>query len=490
MSKTAITPTREENFPEWYQQVVKASDIAETSDVRGCMVIKPWGFGIWENLKKELDNRIKSSGVENAYFPLFIPLSYLEKEAKHVDGFAKECAVVTHHRLEEKNGKLVPTGKLEEPLIVRPTSETIIGESFSKWVKSYRDLPLRINQWANVVRWEMRPRLFLRTAEFLWQEGHTVHESEEDAMWQVEDALRIYKEVIEDILAIPVVIGEKSEAERFPGAIKTYSLEAMMQDGKALQAGTSHYLGTNFSKAANIKFLNKEGEHKLAHTTSWGVSTRLIGALIMTHSDDDGLRLPPKIAPKQAVILPVIPKEKHKEQVLNYVNLVKEKLSNTSISFCVDDRDLRGGEKNWQWIKKGIPLRLEIGPRDVEANNVMLARRDTGEKIKVSIDDLVNTSNQILEEMQSNYFNQAKEKLDSNTNKEITNLEEFKDFFKNNQGFVQAPWSEDEKEIEKILKPLKITVRCLPSEAKLKPNTKCIFSSKPAKSIAIFAKAY
>ena len=488
MAKTAITPTREENFPEWYQQVVKASDIAETSDVRGCMVIKPWGFGIWENLKSELDKRIKASGVENAYFPLFIPLSYLEKEAKHVDGFAKECAVVTHHRLEEKDGKLIPTGKLEEPLIVRPTSETIIGESFSKWVKSYRDLPLRINQWANVVRWEMRPRLFLRTAEFLWQEGHTVHENLDDAMLQVEDALRIYKEVIEDILAVPVIIGEKSEAERFPGAIKTYSLEAMMQDGKALQAGTSHYLGTNFSEAANIKFLNKEGEHVLAHTTSWGVSTRLIGALIMTHSDDDGLRLPPKIAPKQAVILPVIPKEKHREEVLKYTDTVKEKLSGTNISFTIDNRDIRGGDKKWQWVKRGIPLILEIGPRDIESNNVMIARRDTGEKIKVSIDDLQDTCVKLLEEIQNNYFKQAKARLESNTVKDISSLEEFKNYFSKNTGFVQAPWSEDEKEIEKILKPLKITVRCLPRGIKAQGN--CIFTSKPAKSVAIFAKAY
>ncbi|MFN4175230.1 MAG: aminoacyl--tRNA ligase-related protein, partial [Parachlamydiaceae bacterium] len=314
--KTAITPTRREDFPEWYQQVIKASKMAENSPVRGCMVIMPWGYGVWEHIQKILDKKIKETGHENAYFPLFIPLSYLEKEAKHVEGFAKECAVVTHHRLEEKEGKLVPTGELEEPLIVRPTSETIIGESFSRWIESWRDLPLLINQWANVVRWEMRPRIFLRTAEFLWQEGHTVHATEKEAREETLKMLEVYRSVVEDHLAIPVILGEKSEGERFPGADSTYTLEAMMQDRKALQGGTSHYLGQNFAKGSNIRFTNKEGELQYAYTTSWGVTTRLIGAMIMTHGDDDGLRLPPFVAPKQVIIIPVIPKPELEEAIL------------------------------------------------------------------------------------------------------------------------------------------------------------------------------
>lgn len=490
--KTAITPTREENFPEWYQQVVKAADIAENSPVRGCMVIKPWGYGIWELLQRELDNRIKASGVENAYFPLFIPLSFLEKEAAHVDGFAKECAVVTHHRLELINGKLVPTGELEEPLIVRPTSETIIGESFSKWVQSYRDLPLRINQWANVVRWEMRPRLFLRTAEFLWQEGHTVHADKEDAMWQVEDALRIYKEVIEDILAIPVVIGEKSEGERFPGALNTYSLEAMMQDGKALQAGTSHYLGTNFAEASNIKFLNDQGNLELAHTTSWGVSTRLIGALIMTHSDDDGLRVPPKVAPKQAVILPVIPKAELASEVMQYVELVEKTLTeaNPNLRIHTDKRDIRGGDKNWQWIKKGIPLRIEAGPRDATAKSVMIHRRDTGEKISVSLDNLAQTVQTLLIDIQKSYFDSAKVFLAKNTLTSIKTLEEFNAYFnQENSHWVKAHWSGDEVETQKILAPLKVTIRCLPRDSQGLAG-KCVITGKETTKVAIFAKAY
>lgn len=491
--KTAISPTRAENFPEWYQQVVKAADIAENSPVRGCMVIKPWGYGIWELLQRELDDRIKASGVDNAYFPLFIPLSFLEKEAAHVDGFAKECAVVTHHRLELKDGKLVPTGELEEPLIVRPTSETIIGDSFSKWVKSYRDLPLRINQWANVVRWEMRPRLFLRTAEFLWQEGHTVHADKADAMWQVEDALRIYKEVIEDILAIPVVIGEKSDGERFPGAVNTYSLEAMMQDGKALQAGTSHYLGTNFADASNIKYLDDTGNLQLAHTTSWGVSTRLIGALIMSHSDDDGLRVPPKVAPKQAVILPVIPKAELSAEVLQYADLVEKRLrqADSSLRLHTDKRDLRGGDKNWQWIKKGIPLRIEVGPRDAASKSVMLHRRDNGEKIQVALENLPDIVKKCLEEIQKSYFNSAKDFLNKNTKTDIRNVSEFSQYFNSTSDthWVKAHWSGDEAETEKVLGPLKVTIRCLPRDSQGVAG-KCVITGKETSKVAIFAKAY
>ena len=319
---SAISPRRAEDYPEWYQQVIKASDMAEMSVVRGCMVIKPWGYGIWENIQRHLDRMIKATGHSNAYFPLFIPLSFLEKEAAHVEGFAKECAVVTHHRLEARDGKLIPAGELEEPVVVRPTSETIIGESFARWVQSYRDLPLLINQWANVVRWEMRTRIFLRTAEFLWQEGHTAHASEKEAVEETFTMLNVYADLVENYLAIPVIKGEKIPEERFPGAVDTYCIEAMMQDRKALQAGTSHYLGQNFAKASKISFLNQAGESEFAYTTSWGVSTRLIGGVIMTHSDDDGLRLPPKIAPKHVVIIPVVPKPEVESAVYEYAEKV------------------------------------------------------------------------------------------------------------------------------------------------------------------------
>jgi len=325
-SQSAISPTRQQDYPEWYQQVVKAGDLAETSAVRGCMVIKPWGYGIWENLQRQLDRRIKETGHQNAYFPLFIPLSFFEKEASHVQGFAKECAIVTHHRLEEKNGKLVPTGPLEEPLIVRPTSETIIGDSFSKWVQSYRDLPVLINQWCNVVRWEMRTRLFLRTSEFLWQEGHTAHATESEALEETRLMHEVYREFMENVLGLAVIPGEKTEGERFPGAVNTYTVEAMVQDRKAIQAGTSHYLGQNFAKASDIKFVNEAGNFEHAYTTSWGVSTRLIGALIMTHSDDDGLRLPPKVAPSHVVILPIIPKPELAGKVTEFAKNLVAKL--------------------------------------------------------------------------------------------------------------------------------------------------------------------
>ena len=331
MSKHAITPTRSEDYPEWYQQVVKAADLAETSPVRGCMVIKPWGYAIWENIQRDLDRRFKETGHKNAYFPLFIPKSYLQKEAEHVDGFAKECAVVTHSRLEvDADGVLQPAGKLEEPLIVRPTSETIIGELFSKWVKSYRDLPLLINQWANVVRWEMRTRLFLRTAEFLWQEGHTVHATAEEALEETLQMLAVYADFARNVMAMPVITGEKTAAERFPGAVATYAIEAMMQDRKALQAGTSHFLGQNFAKSSDIRFLSAEGTETFAWTTSWGVSTRLIGGLIMTHSDDDGLVLPPRVAPAHVVIIPVTPKEASRAEVLRYCHEFKQDIINFS----------------------------------------------------------------------------------------------------------------------------------------------------------------
>jgi len=387
-AKTAISPTREENYPEWYQQVVRAAELAENSDVRGCMVIKPWGYALWENIRTALDGYFKATGHVNAYFPLFIPLSYLEKEAEHVEGFAKECAVVTHHRLEAgPNGKLIPAGELEEPLVVRPTSETIIGATYAKWVQSYRDLPILINQWANVVRWEMRTRLFLRTAEFLWQEGHTVHETSAEAWEETVKMLNVYKQFAEEYMAMPVLIGEKTAGERFPGAVNTLCIEAMMQDCKALQAGTSHFLGQNFARASGIKFQSREGREEIAWTTSWGVSTRLIGGMIMTHADDDGMVMPPRLAPSHVVILPIIRKEEEREKIMQYCNetaamLRAQTYAGRPVDVIVDGRDINAGEKGWSWVKKGIPLRVEIGPRDMENGAVYVARRDKSAKEK------------------------------------------------------------------------------------------------------------
>jgi prolyl-tRNA synthetase len=501
--ETAINPTRVQDYPEWYQQVIKAADLAESSPVRGCMVIKPWGWGVWENIQRELDKRIKDTGHENAYFPLFIPISFLEKEASHVQGFAKECAVVTHHRLEAKDGKLVPTAPLDEPLVVRPTSETIIGDSFSKWVQSYRDLPLLINQWANVVRWEMRPRMFLRTAEFLWQEGHTAHADENDARIETMKMLEVYREFAENILAMPVLAGEKTPGERFPGAVNTYCIEAMMQDRKALQAGTSHYLGQNFAHASEIKFTNEAGELVYAHTTSWGVSTRLIGGMIMTHADDDGLRVPPKVAPKHVVILPVTPKPESEAAVRSFCDKLSASLrgiryGERDLAVHVDTRDLRGGEKNWQWIKKGIPLRIEVGPRDVESGNCVLYRRDKGhkEKIVMKADDVPSRIVEILNEMQANYLSQARAFRDQYTYSHIKNFEEFKAFFtpKNSEkpeihgGFVKAKWCGDPAS-EAMLAELKVTIRCLPFEQSGTQGA-CVLTGKPATIDAIFAKAY
>lgn len=501
--QTAITPTREQDYPEWYQQVVKAADLAENSPVRGCMVIKPWGYGIWENIQKQLDERIKRTGHQNAYFPLLIPLSFLEKEAAHVEGFAKECAVVTHHRLELKNGKLIPTGELEEPLIIRPTSETIIGESFSRWIESYRDLPLLINQWANVMRWEMRPRVFLRTAEFLWQEGHTAHASEQEAIEETLKMLEVYREVMEDILAIPVVLGEKSPGERFPGAVSTYTLEAMMQDRKALQGCTSHYLGQNFAKASNIRFSNKDGQMQYAFTTSWGMTTRLIGALVMCHGDDDGMRLPPRIAQKQIVILPIIPKPECEEQVFAYAEEIAKRLQQHQfygqpISVIIDKRDKRGGEKNWEWIKKGVPLRIEVGPRDIEGKEMMVSRRDKPhkEKIKISLENIVDETLKMLEEIQNNYFTQAKHYREANIRTDITTFEQLKEFFtvKNSDkpeihgGFVVAKWCGD-VETEKMLEELKVSIRCLPLKQS-GTEGKCILTGRRAVIDVILAKSY
>ena len=501
--QTAISPTRAEDYPEWYQQVIKAADMAENSVVRGCMVIKPWGYGIWENIQRQLDDRIKATGHENAYFPLFIPLSFLEKEAAHVEGFAKECAVVTHHRLEEKDGKLVPTGELEEPLIVRPTSETIIGESFSRWIESYRDLPLLINQWANVVRWEMRTRLFLRTTEFLWQEGHTVHATEAEAREETLKMLEVYRTFLEDCLAIPVIVGEKSPGERFPGAVSTYTLETMMQDKKALQAGTSHYLGQNFAKASNIRFSDQEGKVQYAYTTSWGTTTRMIGCLIMCHSDDDGLRLPPRIAPKHVVILPVVPKPELEKQILDYSERIAKQLRRVdyggqTLQVLVDKRDKRGGEKNWDWIKKGVPIRIEVGPRDLEGNSVMMCRRDKPhkDKLKVGFDQLSSEVLSTLGQIQANYYETAKKFRDENIIKNLTTFDEMKGYFtpKNRDkpeihgGFVAAKWCGD-SDTEKMLEEIKVTIRCMPLNQS-GTEGKCILTGRPATLDAIFAKSY
>jgi prolyl-tRNA synthetase len=502
--RTAITPTRSEDYPEWYQQVIKAADLAENSPVRGCMVIKPWGYGIWENMQRILDGMFKEAGHKNAYFPLFIPLSFLEKEAKHIEGFAKECAVVTHHRLEQgPEGDLIPASPLQEPLVIRPTSETIIGEMFSKWVKSYRDLPLLINQWANVVRWEMRTRLFLRTTEFLWQEGHTCHTTAEEAEEETFKMLNIYAEFAEKYMAMPVIKGEKTESERFPGAIATYSIEAMMQDRKALQSGTSHFLGQSFSKASNIKFLNSSGNEEFAWTTSWGVSTRLIGAIVMMHSDDDGLILPPKLAPSQIVILPIMPKPESKERILQYCYQLASELRDISynglpISTEIDDRDLRGGEKFWHWIKKGVPIRVEIGPSELENDSVSFGRRDKEHKERVTSAkrEFLATLVKELDDIQNSLYQKARDFREKNLVK-IDSKEDFYEFFtpKNSEkpeihgGFAYSHWSGDSEEEEQVKSDLNVTIRGIPFGGD-EEQGECVISGKPSRKRVVFAKAY
>jgi len=503
-TQTAIQPTRQENYPEWYQAVIKAADLAEHSPVRGCMVIKPWGYAIWENMQQILDKMFKDTGHQNAYFPLFIPLSFLEKEAAHVEGFAKECAVVTHHRLEMgKDGKLVPAGPLEEPLIVRPTSETIIGEMFSKWVESYRDLPLLINQWANVVRWEMRTRMFLRTAEFLWQEGHTAHSTEQEAKEETERMLGVYEHFVQNCLAIPVITGEKTPSERFPGAVATYSIETMTQDRKALQGGTSHFLGQNFAKASEIRFRDAVGETQYAWTTSWGMTTRLIGALVMAHSDDDGLVLPPRVASSHIVLLPVIHKEETKASVMEYCHALAGQLRHLNyhgrpLTVTIDEREMRGGDKTWSWIKKGVPIRIEVGPRDIAADKLPLARRDKGHKDiqQVSREELLKTVLSILDEIQNGMYQRALDFRNSHI-KKIDTKEEFYAFFtpKNAEnpeihgGFALAHWCGDLDVEEQIKKDLSVTVRCIPNNSPLEEG-KCPISGKPSKQRVIYAKAY
>jgi prolyl-tRNA synthetase len=496
MTKTAIKPTRKENYPEWYQEVLKAADLAEHAPVRGCMVIKPWGYAIWENMQKILDAKFKETGHQNAYFPLFIPLSFLEKEAQHVEGFAKECAVVTHHRLEKgKDGKLVPAGELEEPLIVRPTSETIIGEMFAKWIRSYRDLPLLINQWANIVRWEMRTRLFLRTTEFLWQEGHTAHATAEEAIEETMRMLKIYEEFNHKTLAIPVITGEKTPSERFPGAVATYTIEAMMQDGKALQGGTSHFLGQNFAKASEIKFQDAEGAESFAWTTSWGTTTRLIGSLVMTHSDDDGLVLPPKIAPAHIVIVPVIHKEESRSEVMGYCHSLAGELRHVlydgkPLSVIVDERDMRGGDKVWSWIKKGVPLRLEIGPRDIAGDQLMIARRDKPhrETVTLSRGHFVAKVSDLLDEIQNSLYEKAVAFREAHTHK-IDTKEEFYRFFEKEEGFAYSHWCGEPDVEEQVKKDLAVTIRCIPMDWQ-SDEGKCVITGKKSRRRVLYAKAY
>ncbi|MDY6793103.1 MAG: proline--tRNA ligase [Thermodesulfobacteriota bacterium] len=502
-TKTAIAPTRSEDYSEWYQQVIKASDLAERSPVRGCMVIKPWGYALWENIMHALDDMFKSTGVRNAYFPLFIPLSFLEKEAEHVEGFAKECAVVTHHRLEKgSEDSLQPAGRLTEPLVVRPTSETIIGDSFSKWISSYRDLPVLINQWANVVRWEMRTRLFLRTSEFLWQEGHTAHATKEEALERTQMMLDVYATHAEEYLAMPVIRGRKSAAERFPGAIDTLCIEAMMQDRKALQAGTSHFLGQNFAKASAIRFQSAKETEEYAWTTSWGSSTRLIGGLIMTHGDDDGIILPPKIASSHVVLLPIIRKDKDRQKVMEYTQSLSTELKdikydNRRIEVEIDDRDI-GGARGWDWIKKGIPLRVEIGPRDISDHSVFVGRRDKGHRDKESIkrNQFVGEIKNILDEIQNNLFTRALSFKKEHTII-IDDKKKFYDYFTPESqekpeihgGFALSFWCGSAECEAKIKEDLKVTIRCIPFENDTSSG-KCICCGKSARDRVIFAKAY
>ncbi len=503
-AKTAISPTRAEDFPEWYQQVIRAADMAENSETRGCMVIKPWGYALWEHIQSQLDARFKETGHQNAYFPLLIPLSYLEKEAEHAEGFATECAVVTHHRLENEKDpetgktRLVPSGKLSEPYIIRPTSETIIGAAFSRWVESYRDLPLLINQWANVMRWEMRTRLFLRTAEFLWQEGHTAHETREEAIAETKLIHTLYGDFLRDHLAIPVIAGEKTEAERFPGAEMTFTIEAMVQDKKAIQAGTSHYLGQNFAKAQDISFTGRDGTEQHVHTTSWGVSTRLIGTLIMAHADDDGLVLPPRLAPHQIVIVPVTPKEETREAVLESCRALAETLrreqsyAGSPLRVHVDERDLGGGVKKWEWIKKGVPIRLEIGPRDLEGRKVCLQRRDQAPNEKDFIDreSFIRNASTILAEIQESLLNRLTTFRDENI-AECGSLEEFKAHWSGeNPCWMTTPWAGSREQEEELSKEHKITIRCLPNGQQEGEEAPCILTGEATKRRALWGRAY
>jgi prolyl-tRNA synthetase len=485
--------TRKEDYSKWYNEVIDRADLAEHSDVRGCMVIKPYGYAIWEKMKEVLDRKFKETGHSNAYFPLFIPKSYLSKEASHVDGFAKECAVVTHYRLknaEDGSGVIVdPEAKLEEELIVRPTSETIIWNSYRNWIQSYRDLPILINQWANVVRWEMRTRLFLRTAEFLWQEGHTAHASKEEAIAETEQMLDVYADFAENYMAMPVIKGIKSANERFAGADETYCIEALMQDKKALQAGTSHFLGQNFAKAFDVKFTDKSGKQDFVWATSWGVSTRLMGALIMTHSDDEGLVLPPLLAPIQVVIVPIYKSEEELNMIREVAGKITSTLNSKGISFKLDDDDQkRPGWKFAEYEVKGVPVRIALGPRDIANNQAEVARRDTKEKSTISLDGIEAYIENLLQEIQQNLFARAKQMRDENIT-EVNSYDEFKEVLKTKGGFILAHWDGTPETEDQIKAETQATIRCLPFDFPIEPGT-CMVTGKPSARRVLFAKAY
>ncbi|MDL2143015.1 proline--tRNA ligase [Flavobacterium tructae] len=492
MSKNLTT--RSEDYSKWYNELVVKADLAENSGVRGCMVIKPYGYAIWEKMQAELDRMFKETGHQNAYFPLFVPKSMFEAEEKNAEGFAKECAIVTHYRLKndpEKPGKLIvdPNAKLEEELIVRPTSEAIIWSTYKGWVQSYRDLPLLINQWANVVRWEMRTRLFLRTAEFLWQEGHTAHATKAEALEESEKMMHVYADFAENFMAIPVVKGLKTETERFAGADETYCIEALMQDGKALQAGTSHFLGQNFAKAFDVKFANAEGKQEHVWGTSWGVSTRLMGALIMTHSDDQGLVLPPNLAPIQVVIVPIYKTDEQLAEITAAVNELTAKLRKLKISVKYDDRTTqKPGFKFAEWELKGVPVRIAVGPKDLENGTFEVARRDTLTKEVVSNDGIVNYVNDLLEQIQVDLFNRALNYRDTHIT-EVNSFEEFKEILDEKGGFVSAHWDGTAATEEKIKDLTKATIRCIPLDAVEEAGT-CVFTGNPSSKRVLFAKAY
>jgi len=488
--------TREQDYSKWYNELVIQADLAENSGVRGCMVIKPYGYGIWEKMQAELDRMFKETGHENAYFPLFIPKSYFSKEASHVDGFAKECAVVTHYRLKnDENGKGVivdPDAKLEEELIVRPTSETIIWDTYRKWIQSYRDLPLLINQWANVVRWEMRTRLFLRTSEFLWQEGHTAHATKNEAIAEAEQMIHVYSDFVENYMAVPVIIGVKTESERFAGAIETYCIEALMQDGKALQAGTSHFLGQNFAKVAkafDVKFANKEGKQDYVWATSWGVSTRLMGALVMTHSDDNGLVLPPKLAPIQVVIIPIYRGDEEFDKVSEVALELQKELRAKGLRVKFDNRDTqKPGWKFHQYELKGVPVRIAVGPKDIANGTFEVARRDTLKKEVMLKNEVVDKVSGLMDEIQKNLFTRALDNRTEHTT-EVSNYDEFKQVLDTKGGFISAHWDGTLETEEKIKNETKATIRCIPSDVEKEEGT-CMVTGKPSRERVLFAKAY
>ena len=489
MSKK-ITP-RSEDYSLWYNDIVQNAELAENSGVRGCMVIKPYGYAIWEKMQAELDKKFKATGHVNAYFPLFIPKSYFSKEADHVDGFAKECAVVTHYRLKNSDNGIVvdEDARLEEELIVRPTSETIIWDTYRKWIQSYRDLPLLINQWANVVRWEMRTRLFLRTAEFLWQEGHTAHATKDEAIEETEKIINLYSDFAQDFMAMPVVIGSKSENERFAGALDTFTIEALMQDGKALQAGTSHFLGQNFAKAFDVKFATKDGTQEYVWATSWGVSTRLMGALIMSHSDDNGLVLPPFLAPTQVILIPVIKSNENSEQIVEKSNEIYANLKDMGVRVKIDDREnISLGFKLNDSEVKGIPMRIVIGLKEIENNSADIFYRHNMSKVHMSFDKIVDKIFESIESIQDNMINLSNEKLKNNTH-EVNSYDDFKNLIESQSGFVIAGWDGTEETEEAIKNETKATIRCIPENLDSKGVT-CIYSGKPAAHKVIFSKSY